>query len=253
MFRCGECGCQITTETQKGHNYLRCTKRVKKDCSQPYVREASMTRQIADAIHLVAVPTDWTDWMLAELQGEQALDAAAYEREMSLLAKRRRQVEEKLDRLLAAHLDGDISSEEYRNAKGRIVGSKQQVKDEEAAVTANRSKRFEPVTRFVKSLREATLLSIEGDNAKKRDFLRTNGSNLTLSDRELKWEPRGAWKTVENHGPFAHPNDARSIERASFAGETRPTFSIAERTGHRSNYSSKPLATFLFDFSAYGP
>ncbi len=24
----------------------------------------------------------------------------------------------------------------------------------------------------------------------------------------MKWEPRGAWETVENHGPFAHFNDA---------------------------------------------
>ena len=27
FFRCGECGCFITTEIQTGHNYLRCTKR----------------------------------------------------------------------------------------------------------------------------------------------------------------------------------------------------------------------------------
>jgi hypothetical protein len=33
LFHCAECGCVITMETQKGHNYLRCTKRVKKDCS----------------------------------------------------------------------------------------------------------------------------------------------------------------------------------------------------------------------------
>jgi hypothetical protein len=26
LFRCGECGCFITRETQKGHNCLRCTK-----------------------------------------------------------------------------------------------------------------------------------------------------------------------------------------------------------------------------------
>jgi hypothetical protein len=26
LFRCGECRCLITTETPKGHNYLRCTK-----------------------------------------------------------------------------------------------------------------------------------------------------------------------------------------------------------------------------------
>jgi len=42
FFRCGECGCTITTETQKGHNYLRCTKR-KDPCSQRYVREEIIT------------------------------------------------------------------------------------------------------------------------------------------------------------------------------------------------------------------
>ncbi|OGI63131.1 hypothetical protein A2W12_04135 [Candidatus Nomurabacteria bacterium RBG_16_40_11] len=40
FFRCGECGCFITTETQKGHNYLRCTKR-KNPCEQKYVRKKS--------------------------------------------------------------------------------------------------------------------------------------------------------------------------------------------------------------------
>ncbi len=36
-FHCGECGCLITTETQKDLDYLRCTIR-KRPCSQPYVR-----------------------------------------------------------------------------------------------------------------------------------------------------------------------------------------------------------------------
>ena len=45
FFRCGECGCFITTEQQKGHNYLRCTKR-KNPCEQKYVREEIITSQI---------------------------------------------------------------------------------------------------------------------------------------------------------------------------------------------------------------
>jgi site-specific DNA recombinase len=45
VFRCGECGCFITTETQKGHNYLRCTKKGGRPCSQPYVREEEISRQ----------------------------------------------------------------------------------------------------------------------------------------------------------------------------------------------------------------
>ncbi len=45
LSRCGECGCFITTETQKVHNYLRCTKR-KVPCSQKYVREEIIAEQI---------------------------------------------------------------------------------------------------------------------------------------------------------------------------------------------------------------
>ena len=76
-------------------------------------------------------------------------------------------------------------------------------------------------------------------------------ANLTLWNRELKWEPRGAWKTVENHGPFAHQNDARSIEHASFADETCPTFSIAENTGRGS--SAAALLQALKDFFKDNP
>lgn len=66
VFRCGECGCFITTETQKGHNYLRCTKRVNKACSQRYVPEEIVADQMAAALANVSLPADWADWMEAE-------------------------------------------------------------------------------------------------------------------------------------------------------------------------------------------
>jgi site-specific DNA recombinase len=65
FFRCGECGCFITTEQQKGHNYLRCTKR-KNPCTQKYVREELITSQIQEEIKKVSLPLDWTKWMIAE-------------------------------------------------------------------------------------------------------------------------------------------------------------------------------------------
>ena len=65
FFRCGECGCFITTEQQKGHNYLRCTKR-KNPCSQKYIREELITSQIQKEIKKVSLPLDWTKWMIAE-------------------------------------------------------------------------------------------------------------------------------------------------------------------------------------------
>ena len=38
LLKCSECGCAITSETQKGHNHYRCTKK-RVPCSQPYIRE----------------------------------------------------------------------------------------------------------------------------------------------------------------------------------------------------------------------
>jgi hypothetical protein len=54
VFRCGECGCFITIETQKGHNYLRCTKRVV-PCTQRCVREEAMMQQVDRVIAQVAL------------------------------------------------------------------------------------------------------------------------------------------------------------------------------------------------------
>ena len=49
MIRCGECGCRITMEEQKGHHYLRCTKK-KGPCSQRFLREEKMQIQVAEQI-----------------------------------------------------------------------------------------------------------------------------------------------------------------------------------------------------------
>lgn len=76
MLRCAECGGFITTEEQKGHHYLRCTKK-KGHCSQPYLREEEMTKQIAEAIRRFAIPDDWATWLFAELDRMEAAEADA--------------------------------------------------------------------------------------------------------------------------------------------------------------------------------
>ncbi len=70
FFRCGECGCFITTETQKGHNYLRCTKR-KNPCSQRYAREEAITSQIREEIKKVSLSSAWAENCINELEQEK--------------------------------------------------------------------------------------------------------------------------------------------------------------------------------------
>jgi len=70
FFRCGECGCFITTETQKGHNYLRCTKR-KNPCSQRYAREDAITSQIKEEIKKVSLSSAWANASINYFENEK--------------------------------------------------------------------------------------------------------------------------------------------------------------------------------------
>jgi hypothetical protein len=47
VFHCGECGCMVTNERQKGHVYLRCTKK-KGPCSQSYLDSARLSFALRD-------------------------------------------------------------------------------------------------------------------------------------------------------------------------------------------------------------
>ena len=229
VFRCGECGCFITTETQKGNNYLRCTKRVKKDCSQPYVREESISAQVVDYLRLIALPPEWTDWMIQEIETEQNEDKDSRQDCLQSFRSQIAENDQKLDRLMQAYLDKVLSLDEYRQAKGELIERKQELKEKLTAAEANRANWFEPAIRFVKASKQALLLTENGQESERRDFLRKIGSNLTISDRHLSVKPREPWQLVVDKGPFAQHNAAPSCDDAAFLGEKTHSLNKAER------------------------
>jgi len=128
FFRCGECGCFITTETQKGHNYLRCTKR-KNPCSQKYAREDAITSQIREEIKKVSLSSTWANASIAEFEKEKAECAQA---ESSFAQNARNEIveiETKLDRLLDLQLDGSLSQTEYTTKKHKLILAKKDLEE----------------------------------------------------------------------------------------------------------------------------
>jgi site-specific DNA recombinase len=60
LLRCGECGRAITAEIQKGHTYYRCTKKSKlAKCSQPFIREEELDRQLSALLAQFTLCPDW--------------------------------------------------------------------------------------------------------------------------------------------------------------------------------------------------
>ena len=220
FFRCGECGCFITTETQKGHNYLRCTKR-KNPCLQKYVREEIITSQIKEEIKKVSLPLDWANWMIEENRKDQSSEIQSSEifsqktkDEISLL-------DSKIEKLMNAYLENALSLEEYRDSKNKLVSSKQLLKEKLSAFEKKSHNRFELTDKFLKANISNIELANDRTNKENLHLFKKVGSNFKIKDRTLLFEPRGAWKTLLDSG-FGGGNSEQTALRADhiFGSET---------------------------------
>jgi len=209
LLRCGECGATITMETQKGHNYLRCTKRVRA-CSQPYLREESLTEQIAEVLRAVSIPDRWADWLIERLENEHASDGARVQQAKKQVLDETCEIDRKLDRLMTAYLDGVIPVTDYRKKKEKLLGIKQESKERLALLERDLTERFEPIFAFIRRSKQAKTVAGAGNPEKMRNELEEIGSNLVLLDRKLHWSAQGRWKIVANQGSLvARRNPAR--------------------------------------------
>jgi site-specific DNA recombinase len=195
FFHCGECNCFITTETQKGHNYLRCTKR-KNPCSQKYVREEIITSKIQEEIKKVSLPLDWANWMIVENEKDRQSENQSSEifsqktkNEISLL-------DSKIEKLMSLYLENGLSIEEYRNSKNVLVNKKQLLKEKLLAFEKKSHNRFELTEKFLKASINNMELANEGIPEEILREFKKVGSNFIIEARTVLFEPRGAWKTL---------------------------------------------------------
>ena len=217
LLKCGECGCMITSEIQRGHIYYRCTKK-RIPCSQRYTREESLTGQISKILQKVSLPSSWTKEMITELDKDEEEKNRA---DFSLAQNLKSQIEDydnKLEKLLDAHLNNDISREEYTQKKQKILNQKIEISEKLKDFEKNRDRWLERAKAFIFEANEAKIMALRGTLTEKREFLQKVGSNIILQNQNIKYFPRGAWKILENLGNLsAEPRsgEARNKEKLS--------------------------------------
>jgi site-specific DNA recombinase len=226
FFRCGECGCFITTETQKGHNYLRCTKR-KNPCSQKYTREEIITSEIQKEIKKVSLPDDWAKWMLAENEKDKLVEAQS----STLFADKTKAdislLDSKIEKLMNTYLENALSLDEYRDMKNKLVNEKQLLKEKLSAFEQKVNNRFELTEKFLKYNIE---LANEGINEEKLHLFKKVGSNFIIEARTVLFEPRGAWRILSESGFFGG-NAEQTALRADHLFGSETLFKNLRRVG----------------------
>lgn len=192
---CAECSCAITSETQKGHHYYRCTKK-RGACSQKYVREEELTSEVNDVLKKVSLPPSWADNMLAKLEAEREQEAQNGTHYAQNLKSEITLCDEKLEKLLDAHLDKLISKEEYVAKKKKLLNRKVEISEQLADFEHSGDYWLEPMRLFILDSKQAKIIASKENLPAKRDFLKKIGSNPLLRDRALVISWQNPWKIL---------------------------------------------------------
>jgi site-specific DNA recombinase len=184
LLLCGECGCSITSEIQKGHIYYRCTKK-KTPCTQKYIREEEVERQIISFLQKVSLSSQDTQEVLGELQKDEQKARLSAQSLAKLLREDLSALAAKLDKLLSAYLDEVINSDEYTFQKQKFLTQKVELKEKINEIEQKGASWLEPAREWVKSLNEAEKLLSGRDKPAMTAFLSRIGSNHTLHSASL--------------------------------------------------------------------
>ncbi|MBI5754341.1 recombinase family protein, partial [Candidatus Peregrinibacteria bacterium] len=133
IFNCGECGRAITAEKKikksgRTYIYYRCTKK-NRICSQKYVEERELVKQLNELFQKVALSDDWKEkfmkqWEQDYKEASTVSSSSAGEIKMEL-----KSLDEKQMRLLDAYLEQTITNEEYTETKKKILNRKIEIKE----------------------------------------------------------------------------------------------------------------------------
>ena len=189
LFRCGECGRMITAEVQKGHTYYRCTKKYR-TCSQPYIRQESLSAQLFAILKSYAMPPNWAAGLnrLADADEADAVQSAsatsqAVREEIGVIFG-------KLQRLNRLYIDEDIERDTYLSEKAGLLSRKKSLEEKQTALAAGRLSWLEPLREWIKTaktldnLDETTPLPVQKSLA-----LKITGSNPSLKNRRVELNP----------------------------------------------------------------
>jgi hypothetical protein len=184
LISCGECGCVITAEGQKGHAYYHCTKR-KAECSQKgYIREEKLALMISEAIAKVGIDDKTYDAMIAELDREKELAKATKIHNDMTRETRTREIDEQLSRLLDLFVDGAVSADEYNAKKASLINKKTHHLENPVGTDG---KWLEPMRDFLTLAHQASYVARAGSAEEKADYIKKICSNRRLAYASLSY------------------------------------------------------------------
>ena len=93
-------------------------------CRQRYLQESALVSQIKERLKQVALPDDWTEYMLEKVETWKKETDQSSGNLVGRIKDNEQETQEKLDKLVTLFLDGDIPKENYLAKKNELLKEK---------------------------------------------------------------------------------------------------------------------------------
>src|SRR3989338_450196 len=193
LFRCS-CGSMISAQFTKGngglYRYYRCTRK-QGECTESYIQEKELQRQIYEKSQTIVLPNAWTTKMLEQLKSEEEKESKSVDVLAQDINQKISLAQNKLDKLLEGYLDNLIDEESYKRKKENLVSEKNSLKHEKDGLQKTRMGSWiEPTRDFINTLIQAKNLASSESLEEIPQFLLKIGTNHLISTKTIHFDFR---------------------------------------------------------------
>lgn len=187
LMTCGECGLKITAETQKGHNYYRCTKSKGVDkCSQKYLREEELIKEIdrhLAKLHINEELLNLFSNLAKELSHRSWSDNRELEKKNQILLDKNKFLQ---DSLVGKFISNAVPEEIYNRKLAELRNEEAMIEDKLKSIKENNHNVFEKIDIAARFAKFAKGLFEDGQDDIKKEVVSIITSNIRIKDKKIE-------------------------------------------------------------------
>ncbi|HOX29944.1 MAG TPA: recombinase family protein [Candidatus Paceibacterota bacterium] len=206
VFKCGECGRQITAETKikpsgKTYTYYRCTKK-NRVCAQKYISEQNLTQQLNKLFQKVALSVELKNYFLNRWEKDFKDFSTNANASAQNLKAELKIIEAKLNRLLDIYVDQAINREEYAAKKQKLLNRRVEINEEVENFGRKGNVRLGLFKEWILQAFQANSIAESENLEEKRSLLKKIGSDFRITGQKPLISLQNPWSLSAKKAEF---------------------------------------------------
>lgn len=210
LLRCKLCGKTLIGERQKGHHYYRCHTR---DCPTTGIREEVVDHGVQECLAPLSFNEEERVYFTAKIEAMKGDWKDQREDERKALNLRLSQLQDRLNRLTDAFLDGAIDRDTFAERKTALLMDRKRVEENLTALNDQGRALPDRLAEFLELAGSAWLSYKTANPEEKRDLLKIVTSNRALDLKHLELELSIPFSEVANRDITLYGDPHRDIPR----------------------------------------